>query len=195
MPLDFGTWLLTFEKSAIMSPQIDPLSTSEDFETWFCSNGGHIHPNVELTSGPHGHLLRVKPEQTIPPASRIISCPHSLALSWPSAHKFHYPEVQLPQCSQHVVTRFFLMKQRLLGPASPWWPYIRMFPQSFNTPFFYGPEDFAWIRGTNLGRAKKVREEAWRNEYEEGIKTLFPMEDVAQRQQTWSWFVEASMRS
>ncbi len=160
--MEFATWLTTNDSLANRSPRIEPSSTIVDFETWFLTNGGYIHPSIELaSSSSSGNLFRVMPENTVPSASTIVSCPHSLALSWPSAHKFHYPDVQLPLCTQHVATRLFLMKQKLLKDQSPWWPYVKILPETFRTPLYYDFEDCAWIRGTNLGRARKVREDAW----------------------------------
>lgn len=190
MALNFGTWLLANDSRTNTSPQIDPETSSNDFETWFLANGGYLHPSIELAASPSdGNFLRVKPSRSILSGSTIVSCPHNLALSWPSAHKFHFPDVRLPPVTQHVATRFFLIKQRLLKEQSPWWPYIRMLPESFNTPLYYNSEDLAWIRGTNLGRARKVREDAWRDEYDEAIKTLFPSETDNERKTVWTWFV------
>ena len=189
MALEFGAWLLRTEVSANKSPSIE--TGEKDFEKWFVTNGGYLHPHIVITEDPvAGKSLRVKPEQLIPPDSTLVSCPHHLSLSWPNAHKSHFPQVQHPSCSQHVATRFFLMKQRLLGVTSPWWPYIAMLPLSFNTPLYYDPADMVWIRGTNLGRAKKVREDAWRAEYEEGIKILFPNEIDAEHKELWTWLVQ-----
>jgi len=190
VPSEFGAWLLAMSSSANRSPVIDPLSTNEDCEQWFLTNGGYLHPHIELSSDSiTGQCLRVKPESDISADTTIVSCPHKLALSWPSARKFHYPEVQLPPCSQHVATRFFLMKQRLLGPASPWWPYIKMLPQFFNTPLYYDSKDMAWIRGTNLGNGKKVREDDWHNEYDEAVRTLFPTGIDNKQKNLWTWSV------
>ena len=186
--MDFATWLTEIDSLANKSPRIEPSSTSVDFETWFLTNGGYIHPSIELASSPSsGNFLRVIPENVIPTASVIVSCPHSLALSWPSARKFHYPDVLLPLCTQHVATRLFLMKQKLLKDQSPWWPYIRMLPETFNTPPYYDSEDFAWIRGTNLGRARKVREDAWREEYDGAMRTVLPQGMVDEQRQLWTW--------
>ena len=188
MALEFGAWLRQTGISADES--LSNKTDEQDFETWFVTNGGYLHPQIEIIEGPAiGKSLRVKPNQTIPPDSVLVSCPHHLSLSWPSAHKSHFPQVQHPSCSQHVATRFLLMKQRLLGATSPWWPYIAMLPLSFNTPLYYDPADMAWIRGTNLGRAKKVREDAWHAEYDEGMKIVFPGEIDDKEKELWSWWV------
>ena len=190
LPADFGTWLLDMGESSNRSPLINPSSTDKSFEEWFVTNGGYLNSHIELSSNStSGNCMRVKPDHAVPATSIIVSCPHILALSWPSARKFHYSEVPVPQCSQHVATRFFLMKQRLLAESSPWWPYIRLLPQSFNTPLYYDSEDMTWIRGTNLGRARQVREEAWRDEYGEALKTLFPVESHDKHEKIWTWSV------
>lgn len=160
--MEFATWLIANDSHANSTSLIEQSSAIADFETWFLTNGGYIHPSIELAASPaSGYLFRVVPEECLPPASTVVSCPHRLALSWPNARKLHYPNVQLPPCPRHVATRLFLMKQKLLKEQSPWWPYIKMLPESFNTPLYYDSEDYAWIQGTNLGHASNVRRDAW----------------------------------
>ena len=188
--MEFGEWLLARESHINTSPHIDLCSANEEFATWFTTNGGHLHPSIELDSSPdHGHCLRVKTSHELSVDDTIVSCPHNLALSWPSARKIHYPDVKLPAVPQHVATRFFLMKQKLWKEASPWWPYIRMLPETFNTPIYYSPEDLNWIRGTNLGRAREVRDETWRREYDQAVQVLFPSASTEDLKKVWTWFV------
>ena len=190
MGSEFRTWLLDMDTAANQSPLVYPDSIKKDFQEWFFANGGYLHPDIELILDPSkGKSLRVKHDHTIAPASNIVSCPHNLALSWPSACKFHFPNIKLPPFSEHTATRFFLMKQRLLGDISPWSPYIKTLPCSFDTPLYYSSEDLAWIRGTNLGRAKKVREVAWREEYDGAIDVLFPIGTNDRQKRLWSWSV------
>ena len=192
MEPEFRTWLLSMDSSANLSPLLSLTSREQSFEEWFFANGGYLHPEIELILDPaKGKSLRVKHGHTISPGSKIVSCPHHLALSWPTACKFHFPNIRFPSFSQQVATRFFLMKQRLLGDLSSWSPYIKTLPCSFDTPLYYGPEDLAWIRGTNLGHTKKVREAAWREEYDGAMEILFPNE-IDDRQKTlWTWSVLA----
>ena len=190
MPLEFVAWLLSLDVEANTSPLIESESSHADFQSWFLSNGGYIDPDVELRSDPEsGWSLFVKSDRVVSPDSTIISCPHKLALSWHSAHVLHFQKLQRPPFSQHVASRFFLMKQRLLGEKSSWAPYIAALPLSFNTPLYYDDEDMAWIRGTNLGRAKEVREDAWRSEYDEAISMLFAPDTDIEHKDVWSWSV------
>ena len=187
-PLEFRKWLLTLDISANQSPLIDTNYASESFETWFLAHGGYVHPHVEvMESTAMGRSLRVKPRHSIPKSSIIISCPHSLIFSWSNLHKYHFPDVQLPSCSQNIALRLCLMKQRMLGIASPWCPYIKMLPVSFDTPLYYQSDDLIWIQGTNLGHARKVREEAWRKEYNEAIEMLFSSESDRANDSMWTW--------
>ena len=176
------------------SSLIEENSINQDFETWFMANGGYLHPHIELTSNPISRKsLHVKSDHTVSPSSTIVACPHTLALSWPNASRSHFPEVQLPQLSQRVATRFFLMKQRLLKETSSWWPYIRILPLTFDTPLYYDSEDMAWINGTNLGRARKVREDAWRDEYEGAMNVLFPKGTDREQREQWNWWVSTDL--
>ena len=81
------------------------------------------------------------------------------------------------------------MKQRLLEVQSLWWPYIKSLPLSFNTPLWYDEIDLIWLRGTNLGNAKDIREEAWRQEYEKTMQSLFHSGFDAKAKQLWTWYV------
>ena len=164
----------------------------EDFESWFLSNGGHLHHCVEIASDDDGgNSVRVKENSILLPGSIVVSCPHHLTISWATVNQHHFPDVR-STLTPHVATRLFLVKQRLLKAQSRWWPYINSLPRSFSTPLWYGENDLIWLRGTNLGRAKEIREQAWRQEYENAMQLLsangFDSEH-SEQMHLWTWFV------
>lgn len=170
---------------------------NEDFKAWFLSHGGTFHADTEIVSSSHGFFIRVRDKRGLLPGAQVVSCPHSLVISWLNAVRDPF----LGQFDRHsasqfinqlVITRIFLMKQFLLREQSLWWPYIRMLPQpddlhKFNTPLWYEPEDLTWIRGTNLEHGAQRMESLWRQEYEEAA-SLF-MSKGFEQVESWSWFV------
>ena len=185
MALDFKTWLLA---SDLSSTKIQISPAGEDFESWFLTNGGYLHPSVDIASGDEGNIVRVKRDRTLLPGSMVVSCPHELTISWPGINRYHFPHVH-STFTPHIATRLFLMKQYLLREQSPWWPYINSLPRSFSTPLWYDEDDLIWLRGTNLGKAKEIREDAWRQEYENAMQLLFADGFGLEKIPLWTWFV------
>ena len=194
MSLSFIVWLLSDDISVHTSSQIESGSLGGDFETWFLANGGYLHPSVEIASAPDGKFLRVQSGQTLPASSTVVSCPHRLTMSWPSAHNFHFHDVRPAPFEQHIATRLFIMKQYLLEERSSWWPYVKSLPQSegedtLSTPLWYASSDSSWLCGTNLEGATREREIIWRREYDDILRVMFPARNNDQQRKLWSWSV------
>ena len=188
MGSDFGSWLLDTNHYNFSTIKIETTAVGADFESWFLINGGYLHPSIEIAAGVHGSFVRVKQDSVLLPGTTIVSCPHELIISWPAVNHSHFPHVYSTFTS-HIATRLFLMKQRLLKEQSPWWPYINDLPRSFSTPLWYDDNDLLWLRGTNLGNAKEIREGAWRQEYEHAMQSLFANQLDLEQKDLWTWFV------
>lgn len=189
MAPDLITCLLASNPSYLYAPKIETNPVADDFESWFLSNGGCLHPSVEIASdNDTGNSVRVKENHVLLPGSIVVSCPHHLAISWPTISQHQFPAVH-STFTPHVATRLFLVKQRLLKAQSPWWPYINSLPRSFTTPLYYDEEDLIWLRGTNLGKAKEIREQAWRQEYDNAMHSLFVNGSDSEQKHLWTWFV------
>lgn len=174
----------------------------DEFYAWFVGGGGIIHPDVEIAQDSTGSYLRARSEHDIAAGSPLISCPHSLVISWPQV--VYGPDPFLRQWdlrraaafeNEAVIIRFFLIRQYLLKESSYWAPYIRSLPQPdagdhLNTPLWYGSEDRLWIQGTSLESGAKARERMWQQEYEEGTKCLVPINDESAELWSWSWSVK-----
>ena len=191
--LDFKAWLFAsnhcYLPTYLSATKIEMSPVGEDFESWFLANGGYLHPSVEIASdNDDGNFVRVKQDHTLLAGSTVVSCPHRLTISWSKINKSHFPAVQCT-FTPHVATRLFLMKQRLLKAQCPWSPYINSLPLSFSTPLWYDDNDLIWLRGTNLGNAKGIREEAWRQEYENAMQSLFANGFDSAQKHLWTWFV------
>ena len=186
--MDFRVWLLATDHRDFSTTKIKTSPIGEDFESWFLTNGGYLHPSVEMAFGDDGNFVRVQQDHDLLPGSTVVSCPHELTISWLGVNQYHFPCVH-STFTPHIATRLFLVKQYLLGEKSPWWPYINTLPRSFRTPSWYDENDMMWLRGTNLGRAKNVREEAWRQEYENAMHLLFANGSDLEQKPLWTWFV------
>ena len=194
MDTDFRVWLLATGHRESTTTKIETSPVDENFESWFLTNGGYLHPSVEIASGDDGNFVRVKQDHFLGPGSMVVSCPHELTISWPGVNQYHFPHIH-STFEPHIATRLFLMKQYLLEEKSPWWPYIDSLPRSFSTPLWYDDNDLIWLRGTNLGRAKDVREEAWRQEYENAMQQLFTNGSNLEQKHMWTWFVINRLRA
>ena len=192
METDFRLWLIASDQGGCAT-KIETSPPDEGFESWFLANGGYLHPSIEIASGDDGNHVRVKQDHVLLPGSLVVSCPHELIISWPGVNRHHFPDVH-STLAPYVATRLFLMKQCLLKEQSPWWPYINSLPRSFNTPLWYDENDLVWLRGTNLGNAKEVREEAWRQEYEHVMQSLFAKGLESEQRRLWTWFVISGLR-
>jgi protein-histidine N-methyltransferase len=127
---------------------------------WATSHGASLHPSVEVYDDPTtGFSFRVKDgSPTLEPWDRIVSLPRTLTLSYLNAVQDESAPFQgafIAQTPPHVIGRFFLMWQYLLGEASPWWAYIQALAQpddeeSWQLAPFWPAEDAELLEGTNV---------------------------------------------
>ena len=153
---------------------------------WFEAHGGTMAEQIGLGHRPsQGFYLAVRAGHGLSPGSCVVSCPKVLTFSYLNALSSEFSNGQnlafpinfTRNVDPHVVVRFFLMEQYLLGKESFWWPYFDLLPspdkpESLNTPMWYSEVDALWIRGTNLEQAVQDRERSWRAEYGDGLRQL-----------------------
>ena len=173
------------------------IGMENNFKSWLLSHGGRLHSDVNIAFDSHGFCLHVCKDQDLPQGCCVISCPHTLTISWINVVQDSFFGQFISQSAFHLVTklvmtRFFLVKQFMLHGKSFWWPYIQLLPQpeemnAFNSPLWYNAEDLAWIRGTNLEFGMKKMEALWRQEYEEAMELFKSIQSPEAR--SWSWFV------
>ncbi|ELR06524.1 hypothetical protein GMDG_02159 [Pseudogymnoascus destructans 20631-21] len=188
----------------------------DDLVRWAKSHGAYLNDDVEVYHSPEfGISLRVKPLQqsrlstpaagsaeetptappittsspttSLPPRSRIVSCPFPISLSYLNAlsafpdlpsHSPPLPASFLTTQQPKVIGCFFLIQQYLRGSSSHWAPYIRSLPQpdephKLATPLYYPEEARRWLGGTNLPAAIAQREGMWRGDF---VSKLIPDE-------------------
>ena len=144
---------------------------------WAQSHGSALHPSLELYYDDVTKFsVRVKDEaQTLEPGFTAVKCHIGTTLSYlnaltgsplgPLLSPQQPPQEEPSPCpsfpprfmnsiAPHVIGRFFLIQQYLLGTASFWHPYIASLPQpenisSWALPAFWPEDDIDFLEGTN----------------------------------------------
>lgn len=166
--------------------------------SWATSHGASLHPALEIYKDEAtGFSMRVNPalgseETKIEPHDEILACPLDISLSYLNAHsgrplsttppdQTHEHSPNFPpsfmKAAPHIVGRFYLMQQYLLGKASFWYPYITTLPQpdvtsSWSSPPFWPEEDADFLEGTNTGIAAGTIRAQLKNEFKQARKVL-----------------------
>ena len=146
--------------------------------SWTLDHGATLHPAVEVYhDATTGLSIRVKPgaAAAVSPSEAIVSIPSRLSLSYLNALG-NLPEA-FTSLRPHVVGRFFLIQQHLLGKDSFWFPYIQALPQpsdrdAWELPPFWPEDDAELLDGTNVEVAiQKIRQDV-RSEFNEARQVL-----------------------
>lgn len=166
--------------------------------SWAKLHGASLHPALEIYKDDvTGFSMRVKsssgPEElTLKSHDDILTCPLGISLSYlnaltgqplsstPSEQSFQqaasFPP-ELLKAAPHIVGRFFLMQQYLLGHNSFWHPYIATLPQpdvasSWSSPPFWPEEDAEFLEGTNTGVAAETIRAQLKDEFKLARRAL-----------------------
>ncbi|KAI0834011.1 SET domain-containing protein [Hypoxylon sp. FL0890] len=163
---------------------------------WVEDGGGSLNPAVEIyhdetTQG----SFRVKESCAVGVDQVIVTLPLSKSLSYLDAIDGHpdfafssspnsveredrsyFPTEFLKRSPPHVIGRFFLMQEYILGPKSKWWTYIRTLPQpehmSNTLPAMWPSDDIEFLRGTNAFTAIQDIKSTLKKEYKHAMKLL-----------------------
>lgn len=145
-------------------------ASMDELASWADQHGAVLHPSVELFNDANtGFSFRVRDGHSLKPGDSIVACPLSLTLSYlntlPELHSrgvrvddTPFPQQFLNDVPPHVIGRFFLIKQYLLGAKSFWHSYIRNLPQpehlsSWGLPPFWLSDDIDLLEDTNVHNA------------------------------------------
>lgn len=143
--------------------------------SWATSHGAHIHPSVSIVATEkHGLSFQVGSSSTATqPGDTIISLPSSLTLSYLDAlhGRTSFPEKFIAQTPPHVVGRFVLIEQYLIGEESFWAPYVGLLPQpdglEWALPPFWPSDEVDLFEGTNvevgIARIRDTAKREWEN--------------------------------
>ncbi|OCL07906.1 SET domain-containing protein, partial [Glonium stellatum] len=197
------------------------MSRCDKLREWFIAEAGYLSPYVQLTESPtNGIHVRGDPilETENPSAETpICTCPLSLTLSYlnavpPKSTQNGINAIQnglpvrhvsgdLPLLHgvipHHVLSRFVLIEQRLLGPNSFWEPYISCLPLTeeddrLSTPLYFSEEDRQWLHGTNISNAIDMRRTLWTEEWTAACTELENRGLNASQKYTWDLYLWAA---
>ncbi|KAI0484554.1 hypothetical protein GGR56DRAFT_30168 [Xylariaceae sp. FL0804] len=182
-----------------------PAERCDGLVRWVEEAGGRLHPAVEVYHDPVTQAsLRVRASAggaTVQPGDVVVDLPLSASLSYLNAISGHpdlaggalpsasaaaafkpprdgayFPAAFLRETPPHVVGRFFLVQQYLLGDASPWWPYVRTLPQPGQMgamlPLCWPSDDAEFLRGTDAAVAVEEIRATLRREYRRAARLL-----------------------
>ncbi|KAL0934582.1 set domain protein [Colletotrichum truncatum] len=160
----------------------------DELIAWAKSHGACLHPSVEIYNDPKtGNSFRVSPDGAdVKPGATVVTCSLNLTLSYlnttttPSPGFRHdesttpFPPSFLESVPPHVISRFFLINQYLLGKASFWYPYIRTLPQpehlqSWTLPPLWPSDDIELLEDTNVHVAISEIKARLKAEYKHAI--------------------------
>lgn len=169
----------------------------EDLLNWGREQGATIHELVEVYNDELTKFsLRVKDSapQAPPSGFTAVTCPASATLSYLNAltgtqlpsgsgqedtteAEPAFPELFMDSLPPHVIGRFFLVQQYLLGEDSFWWPYIKALPQpehlaSWALPAFWPEDDIDFLEGTNAYVAIEEIQANVKREHKQARKLL-----------------------
>ncbi|KAK6503958.1 hypothetical protein TWF506_002175 [Arthrobotrys conoides] len=160
---------------------------------WVLQAGGHFSDALELYEDEeNGFSVRIKPDRNgglggAGEPLTLASCPVSLIFSLANpSPSFPVLFLESPSLSIHAKACFHLSHHLLLKEQSQFWPYIRLLPQTFDTPLYFSDDEMERLAGTNLGAGDVLlRKQLWMEEWESGKQLL---EDVkAERAQEYTW--------
>ncbi|KAF9878195.1 set domain protein [Colletotrichum karsti] len=173
----------------------------DELTTWAKSHGAALHPSVEIfNDSDTGNSFRVSVDGAgVKPGDTVVTCPLGLTLSYLNATTtpnpgFHhdgtntpFPPSFLDNVPPHVIGRFFLIHQYLLGKDSFWYPYIKTLPlpgnlQSWILPPLWPSDDIELLEDTNVHVAITEIKARLKAEYKQAIAAFG--EDPARRDYT-----------
>lgn len=120
----------------------------EDFWQWACQRGAVPRPIV-VNPGFVPQGLGLLAQKDISRNELVLEVPKSL---WINSDTVAASEIgTLCQGLRPWISiALFLLREKALGPSSPWFPYLRILPRSTNSPIFWSDEELLEIQGTQL---------------------------------------------
>ncbi|KAL2210682.1 SET domain-containing protein [Sarocladium strictum] len=185
---------------------------SANLVDWAIDHGATLHPSIEVYEDvTTGLSFRVRPsavdglESTrysshAGNSAPIVSIPATLSLSYLNALE-SLPTEFTRAVKPHVIGRFFLIQEFLLGKESFWYSYIQALPQpsdqeSWELPPFWPEDDAELLDGTNVEVGiKKIRHDL-QAEYKEARQALSRIDhalaDVRLNLYQWAYCIFSS---
>ncbi|XP_078179795.1 rubisco methyltransferase family protein [Carex rostrata] len=128
------------------APSLLSESSLVDFSNWLVSRGG-VAPSVKPGLVPEG--LGLIAQRDISRNEVVVEVPKKL---WIDADSVATSEIGqfCGGLRPWVCIALFLLRERELGDASPWKPYLDVLPSSTDSTIFWSEEELSQIQGTQL---------------------------------------------
>ncbi|KAK6342629.1 hypothetical protein TWF718_008024 [Orbilia javanica] len=169
---------------------------------WVIRAGGYISDKLELYKDEkNGFSARIASGDAGESGSigegplTLVSCPTSLVFSLASpSPSFPSSFLECPSLSTHAKACFHLSQHLLLKERGQFWPYIRLLPETFDTPLYFSDDEMERLAGTNLGAGDvALRKHLWMEEWEAGRKLLGEDGNAeSARDYTWELYLRAA---
>lgn len=155
---------------------------TEKLEEFLRDHDARLHPSICIAEN-HTSGLHWRAKDAIEPGCNIVSCPHTLSLSYLNALVDEDWPV-FKQCRQRLnpdyeveaISFFYLMIQYANRETSFWKPYLDALPEpdsEHTQPLFYeDAEDIAWLQGTDVWHTNETRIKRYRAIFEDGKSVL-----------------------
>ena len=202
-------------------PTIDVMRTSEkaafdELVAWSTRNGASLSLEI-YQSETTGFSFRSAAGRGND-GQAVVTCPFVTTLSYFNAlvngpyatssegegagHDPAFPARFMESVPPHVIGRFYLMQQFLLGSRSYWYPYIKTLPQpdrvaSWALPAFWPAEDIEFLENTNAHAAIDEIQANVKEEFKQARKLLraedFPgWQDYSRLLYNWAFCIFTS---
>ncbi|KAJ6539688.1 hypothetical protein B0H19DRAFT_1180167 [Mycena capillaripes] len=176
--------------------------TLRELKEWLELNGGYFHPLVRLQKVSSGFC--VVASESLPPDSKIVSCPFTLAITKHVALKalsvLLGSTTDLTSWSERQLISSYLIFHWIIGDDKSstnvlaHLPYVKSLPSrdKLRTPLHFTEAELDQLKGSNLYGATLDREREWKSEWHECQDVMGGVDREWGDQFTWELYLTAA---
>ncbi|KAJ7752803.1 SET domain protein [Mycena maculata] len=177
--------------------------TLDELKDWLERSGGYLHPHVHFQKVDSG--FTVIASESLPPDSKIVSCPFQLAITKTVALKALSILLRstitfapsLSSWSDRQLISSYLCFHWIIGDDTSstnvlaHLPYVKSLPSrdKLRTPLHFTPSELEQLKGSNLYGATLDREREWKAEWEQCRAAVAGVNEEWGGQFTWELFL------
>ncbi|KAJ7228355.1 hypothetical protein GGX14DRAFT_346789 [Mycena pura] len=172
-----------------------------ELKKWLESSGGYFHPHVHSKKVPSG--CSVIASRSLPPDSKIVSCPFNLAITkhvaldalsvlLGSGAMTAWTERQL--IALYLCFHFIIAEDKRESKVLAHRPYVKSLPASdkLRTPLHFTASEREQLKGSNLYGATLDREREWMAEWEHCRGVIASVNGEWGARYTWELYLTAA---
>ncbi|KAJ7930101.1 SET domain protein [Mycena leptocephala] len=175
-----------------------------ELKEWLEHNGGYFHPHVHLQKVASG--FSVVASESLPPDSKIVSCPFTLAITKHVALQAlsvllgSSSKTQMTGWSERQLISSYLSFHWIIGDDKSstnvlaHLPYVKSLPSrdKLRTPLHFTAAELDRLKGSNLYGATIDRDREWRTEWTECQEVIGKVNGEWGDQFTWELYLTAA---